>query len=386
MEPEVVFRGGLEALAEAQAWLDARPGREPGEQILAGYFSYELGRTFEPVRLGKDAGEEAVPPIFLAGYRALYRRHRSGRGEVVGSNPKAMQELADRIRHASVKPVPDPLKLPAPRTSFGEAAYLRAVDRIQDYIRAGDVYQVNLSRRLEYAPVDPIRLPILYERLCRQHAAPFSAFLRAGDRTIVSNSPERFLRLNGDRIETCPIKGTRPRGRTPEEDRWLAKELVASAKDRAEQVMIVDLERNDLGRICETGSVRVDRLAELESFANVHHLVSSVCGRVREPNDWVAIFAALFPGGSITGAPKVRAMQIIDEIEPVPRGIYTGAIGMFDAAGGIDLSLAIRTGVARGNRFDLNLGGGIVADSDPHAELAETRDKGASFAALSTLG
>ena len=386
MEPEVVFRGGLEVLAEAQAWLGAQPGREPGEQILAGFFSYELGRAFEPHRFGTTTGRESVPPIFLAGYRALYRRHRSGRGEVVGSNPQAVQELAERIRHASVKPVPDPERLPAPRSSFSDPAYLRAVDIIQDYIRAGDVYQVNLSRRLEYEPVEPSRLPILYERLCRQHAAPFSALLRAGDLTVVSNSPERFLRLDGDRIETCPIKGTRPRGRTPEEDSWMAKELLASSKDRAEHVMIVDLERNDLGRICETGSVRVDRLAELESFANVHHLVSSVCGRVREPKDWVAIFAAVFPGGSITGAPKVRAMQIIDEIEPVPRGIYTGAIGMFDAAGGIDLSLAIRTGVARGNRFDLHLGGGIVADSDPHAELAETRDKGASFAALSSVG
>jgi para-aminobenzoate synthetase component 1 len=169
-----------------------------------------------------------------------------------------------------------------------------------------------------------------------------------------------------------PIKGTRPRGD--------AASLRGSTKDAAEHVMIVDLERNDLGRVCHTGSVSVSRLCALESFANVHHLVSSVTGRLREPWDWTSWLAATFPGGSITGAPKLRAMQIIDELEPEPRGVYTGAIGCFDAAGGVDLSIAIRTAVARPPGLQLHLGGGIVADSDPQLELAETRDKGSAFA------
>jgi para-aminobenzoate synthetase component 1 len=172
---------------------------------------------------------------------------------------------------------------------------------------------------------------------------------------------------------------SRPRGRTPEEDEWLAKELRHAPKDRAEHVMIVDLERNDLGRICRTGSVRVERLAELRSFGNVHHLVSSVRGELRDPRnprDWLA---ATFPGGSITGAPKLRAMEIIEQLEPVPRGPYTGAIGYFDARGGLDLSIAIRTAVACDDSLLLQLGGGIVAESDPQAELEETRQKGRAF-------
>jgi para-aminobenzoate synthetase component 1 len=199
---------------------------------------------------------------------------------------------------------------------------------------------------------------------------------------VLSNSPERFLRVLGDRIETCPIKGTRPRGRTAEEDAWLAKDLVNSEKDRAEHVMIVDLERNDLGRICRHGSVVVERMAELRSFPTVFHLVSSVQGQLHDPRDWAGILRATFPGGSITGAPKLRAMEIIEELEPARRGIYTGALGYFDAAGGFDLSIAIRTAVARRDRLSLHLGAGIVADSDAHAELLETRDKGRAFAEL----
>jgi para-aminobenzoate synthetase component 1 len=256
------------------------------------------------------------------------------------------------------------------------------VERIQDWIRAGDVYQVNLSRRLDLAPVEPAELPLLYGELCRRSPAPFAAYLSLGDWTVLSNSPERFLRVVGRRVETCPIKGTRPRSGNAELDRLLAKELQSSAKDRAEHVMIVDLERNDLGRVCRPPSVRVSQLAELRSYASVHHLVSSVQGELSDPSDWRGLLAATFPGGSITGAPKLRAMEIIEELEPVRRGIYTGALGSFDAAGGIDLSLAIRTAVHRAGSLHLHLGGGIVADSEPRAELAETCDKGDAFAWL----
>jgi para-aminobenzoate synthetase component 1 len=242
------------------------------------------------------------------------------------------------------------------------------------------VYQVNLSRRLDLDPVPSSALPILYERLTAQAGAPFSAYLDSGDTVVLSNSPERFLRVLADRIETCPIKGTRPRGQTPEEDRQLAEELLHAEKDHAEHLMIVDLERNDLGRICRTGTVVVERMAELRPFPTVFHLVSSVQGELRDPMDWAGILRATFPGGSITGAPKLRAMEIIEDLEPVRRGIYTGAIGYFDAAGGLDLSIAIRTAVASHDMLSLHLGAGIVADSDPEAELRETRDKGRAFA------
>jgi anthranilate/para-aminobenzoate synthase component I len=253
------------------------------------------------------------------------------------------------------------------------------VDAIRAWIGAGDVYQVNLSRRLESAPVSAHQARQLYAALCRESGAPFDALIDTGRVQVISNSPERFLRVERGEVETCPIKGTRPRGRTADEDRALARALCASPKDRAEHVMIVDLERNDLGRVCATGSVAVPRLAELRSFATVHHLVSSVRGRLRDPLALEALIAATFPGGSITGAPKLRAMQIIDCLEAGERGVYTGAIGRFDAAGGVDLSIAIRTAVVCAERLSLRVGSGIVADSDPELELAETRDKAQAF-------
>jgi len=226
---------------------------------------------------------------------------------------------------------------------------------------------------------DPLHI---YAALATTAPSPYGALLEADGVTVISGSPERFLGTVGDRIETRPIKGTRPRGASPAADRCLAQELERSEKDRAEHLMIVDLERNDLGRVCEIGSVEVARMAALRSYSRVHHLVSSVQGTLRDPGDWLALLAATFPCGSITGAPKIRAMQIIEELEPVRRGVYTGAIGVFDAAGGIDLSVAIRTALARAGSLELALGGGIVADSDPDAELRETRDKGAAFAEL----
>ena len=381
--PEVVFAGGLEALDEARRWLSAWRGEDPHAAFLAGYLSYDLGRCFErlPTRIAPDT-PDAVPPICLAGYRAAYLHTPGGRGEVVGSDPGARARLAEQIASARTA-AGAPAALREPRARASDADYRGAVCRAQDWIRAGDVYQVNLARRLDYGPVPHDELPLLYGALTRRAGAPYSAYLDLPGVRLISNSPERFLRVAGRRIETCPIKGTRPRGRTPEEDAWLAKELRHSAKDLAEHLMIVDLERNDLGRVCRTGSVRVERLFELRSFANVHHLVSSVQGELRDPGDWTSLLAATFPGGSITGAPKLRAMEIIEALEPVRRGVYTGAIGVFDAAGGIDLSIAIRTAVARRGALWLHLGGGIVADSEPEAELAETRIKGRAFAELS---
>ncbi len=384
LDPEVELSGGVEVLEEARRWLDPGPGRDPLESLLIGSLTYDLGRAFErvPARAEEDV---PVPPVALAGFRAVYRYHTStGSGEVVGSDRAAVARTAERVAAACSASSKSP---PLPKGLLGEAAvsplsdpgFRAAVRRIRGLIAAGDVYQVNLSRRLDWDAVPRGALAGLYARLAERAPAPFGAYLDAGSFALLANSPERFLRVDGTQVETCPIKGTRPRGETPARDAWLAKQLETSAKDRAEHVMIVDLERNDLGRICRTGSVRVERLAALRSFATVHHLVSSVRGELREPLDWQALLAATFPGGSITGAPKIRAMQIIDELEPVRRGPYTGAFGYFDAAGGLDLALAIRTAVAERGRLHLHLGSGFVIVSDPDAELHETRDKGEAF-------
>jgi len=202
---------------------------------------------------------------------------------------------------------------------------------------------------------------------------------------VVSASPERFLRVRGDRVETRPIKGTRPRGKTPEEDEALASELLNSSKDRAENIMIVDLERNDLGRVCRFGTVQVTELAILEVFPTVFHLTSTVVGRLREGKNCIDLLKATFPGGSITGAPKVRAMEIIDELEPTKRSVYTGDIGYLSFNGDLDLNIVIRTFLVKGRKAYFQVGGAVVYDSDPEAEYQETLDKGrALIEALNT--
>ncbi len=259
-------------------------------------------------------------------------------------------------------------------------AYEASVRRALEYIEAGDVYQVNLSQSFQAACLaDPFDV---YLGLRAQSPAPFGAYLRYPGYDVLSSSPERFLRYDPrDRtIETRPIKGTRPRGGCPETDAALARELLASDKDRAENVMIVDLERNDLGRVAETGSVTVDGLCELETYATVHHLTSAVRARLRQDRDVVDLLRAAFPGGSITGAPKIRAMEIIDELEPAERGVYTGAIGYLGFGGAMDLNIAIRTMVVKDGQASFQVGGGIVADSQPALEYEETLHKGAAMA------
>jgi para-aminobenzoate synthetase component 1 len=259
---------------------------------------------------------------------------------------------------------------------------LDAVARVIEYIRAGDIFQANLSHRLE-APLDGTPLE-LYRRLRTRNPAPFAAFLDFGELAVASSSPERFLRVApGGQVETRPIKGTRPRGLGPEHDAALALALAESEKDRAENVMIVDLLRNDLSRVCRPGTVRVPQLFALEQYATVHHLVSTVVGELEPEHDAVDLLRAAFPGGSITGAPKVRAMQIIAELEPTQRAVYCGAIGYLSTSGALDTSVVIRTCLVRGRDVYFQVGGGIVADSDPEQEYRETLDKaGGLLAAL----
>jgi para-aminobenzoate synthetase component 1 len=260
------------------------------------------------------------------------------------------------------------------RSNFDRAAYESAVRRIRDYIAAGDVYQVNLSQRFE-TRFEGSAFGF-FRTLFDKNPAPFFAYLNAGDHQLVSTSPERFLRLAGRCVETRPIKGTRPRGPTPEEDQALREELAASAKDDAELSMIVDLLRNDIGRVCRGGSVRVTAHKSVEAYTNVYHLVSTVEGTLAEGRDAVDLIRATFPGGSITGCPKIRAMEIIDELEPDRRHVYTGAIGYIGFQGTMDLSIAIRTAVIHHDRLAFSVGGGIVYDSDPADEYAETLHKG----------
>jgi para-aminobenzoate synthetase component 1 len=260
-------------------------------------------------------------------------------------------------------------------STFTHRGYLDAVARVREYIVAGDIFQANLSQRFQAGLTEP---PFeLYRRLRQRNPAPFAAYLGFGDLEVLSASPERFLRLDEDRrrVETRPIKGTRPRGLGPMHDAALGRALAESQKDRAENVMIVDLLRNDLSRVCRPGTVRVPELFALEHHPTVHHLVSTVVGELDADAGAEELLRAAFPGGSITGAPKVRAMEIIAELEPTQRGVYCGSIGYISATGAMDTSIVIRTYLALGGQIYFQAGGGIVADSDPELEYRETLDK-----------
>jgi para-aminobenzoate synthetase component 1 len=259
------------------------------------------------------------------------------------------------------------------KSNFTPEEYMKAVNRVREYVAAGDVFQVNLSQRFEA----DLKIPPyeLYERLRMVNPAPFASYLNFPDVAVVSASPERFLKVQSDLVETRPIKGTRPRGRDLVEDERLAYELTHSAKDRAENVMIVDLERNDLGRICRYGTVKVTELAILETFPTVFHLTSTVVGRLPGGKGNVDLLKATFPGGSITGAPKVRAMEIIDELEPTKRSVYTGSIGYLGFNEDMDINIVIRTFLIKEAKAYFQVGGGIIYDSDAQAEYTETLDK-----------
>jgi para-aminobenzoate synthetase component 1 len=259
------------------------------------------------------------------------------------------------------------------RAGFSREEYIAAVEKARQYIIDGDIFEVNLSQRFE---TDLCTTPYeLYKRLRRLNPAPFACYLGFDDVIVASASPERFLRLREGCVETRPIKGTRPRGKNTKKDQKLADELISSLKDQAENIMIVDLERNDLGRICQYGSVKVTELAILEVYPTVFHLTSTVIGRLEEGRGIVDLLRATFPGGSITGAPKVRAMEIIDELEPTRRSIYTGSIGYFGFDGNLDLNITIRTFIIKGGKAYFQVGGAVVYDSNPEDEYQETLHK-----------
>ncbi|MFT3868122.1 MAG: aminodeoxychorismate synthase component I [Nibricoccus sp.] len=383
------FRG--EPLSELKKLLEkyrcaATPGVPfPGGAV--GYFSYEFGASLERVR--SSASDDVDTPALEFGfYDGVIMFDRQMHRVFLVACPVAkyaaitiFRRLEMTLAEAERRPRPAPLKTASNglKASMTKAEYLEAIARIKDYIATGDVYQVNLTQRFDASlACHPY---VLFQKLRQRSPAPFACYLNGGAFQVVSSSPERFLRVAGGRVETRPIKGTRPRGKTPEEDARLRTELVESVKDRAELLMIVDLERNDLGRVCAPGSIRVDELYKVETHPTVHHLVANVSGQLRAGVDAVDCIRAALPGGSITGAPKIRSMQIIDELERTRRGVYTGAVGYLGFDGGCDLNIAIRTIICSHGRAYYHVGGGIVWDSDPEAEFQETLDKGAAMRA-----
>lgn len=267
-----------------------------------------------------------------------------------------------------------PFKLLAPfRSNFSREQYLQRFQRIIDYIHAGDCYQVNLAQCFS-APCEGDSWSA-FQHLQRRANAPFAAYLQDGKYSVLSFSPERFIKVDGDEVTTQPIKGTQPRSADPQQDQFNREKLENSEKDKAENLMIVDLLRNDLGRVCSFGSVSVESLFELQSFTNVHHLVSTIKGRLQQPEDVFRLMSACFPGGSITGTPKLRSMQIINELETMPRSVYCGVIAWIDHSGNMDSNIAIRTLVRDDSTIHCWGGGGIVADSIGVEEHQETLDK-----------
>lgn len=400
---------GSDGLAELAARMsryrtDALPGLPPFQGGAAGLLSYDLGRSLET--LPRPAADEFEVPALAVGFYdvVVALDHVEHSAWIISQGfpeldparrrTRAARRLAEIRRWLRASPVersrhalPRRPKVPAGKlatqypaagrapltSSLSRDLYLRAVERAIRYVYAGDVFQVNLAQRLLYPARDDA--VSLYLRLRRCNPAPFAGYFDVGDFQIVSASPERFLRVSSGQVETRPIKGTRPRASDPQHARRAVRELHASEKDRAENVMIVDLLRNDLSRVCRPESVRVSQLCRLETYQYVFHLVSAVCGRLRDECDAVDLIRAAFPGGSITGAPKVRAMEIIAELEPTARGAYCGSLGYLGFDGSLDLSILIRTITAGRGWWQAPVGGGIVAQSDPQAEYEETWHK-----------
>jgi len=355
----------------------------PYEGGAIGYFGYDLARRLERLpKLARDP--DGLPDMCIGIYDwAIVVDHGKHQAWLVGQGRDAetarnWDRLVDMLSTPRQADALRPFRAAGTvDRSLSWSEYLTRFERIQAYIRDGDCYQVNFAQRFD--------LPVTgepwagYQSIRSLNPSPFSAFLAYDDFSVLSFSPERFLWQHDGLVETKPIKGTRPRGTTAEQDAELIRALRESAKDQAENLMIVDLLRNDLGRVCVPGSIGVPRLFEVESFATVHHLVSTVVGTLRPDEDALSLLRACFPGGSITGAPKIRAMQIIEELEPQRRGVYCGAIGRIGYDGGMDTSIVIRTLMTRGDRAWFYAGGGIVADSTAEAEYQECLSKAGFF-------
>ena len=361
--------------------LQRAPGPPPFQGGAVGYLAYELAHHLE--RLPRSAVDDLGLPDMNIGLYDWVIAQDGWTGEtwVVSSGlPDGSRERAEeRLRRVlglmddgagTPGPIGPPSGTARTRSNFSREEYVRAVREVKRYIVQGDTYQVNISQRFE-TPLETQPWP-LYRRLREVNPAPFAAYLQYPEAAVLSASPEEYLLLDGRAVETRPMKGTMPRGATPRDDRRLAEELHASEKDRAENVMIVDLMRNDLGRVCVPGSIQVPHLFTVEKHPAVFQMVSTVRGEVLAGVDAVDLMKACFPGGSVTGAPKIRAMEIIDELEPTQRNVYCGAIGYMGFDGSMRTSIPIRIILAKGGTAYFQVGGGVVADSDPEAEYRET--------------
>jgi len=342
------------------------------------YLGYELAASIEP-RLHLPHATAVLPVAVATRFGTAVVRDRSSGCTWIVAEPghqRQAQRVAADMAALSGQPMPGGggNRLRAVHEPAAQD-YLLAVRRILQYIRDGDVFQVNLSRQWDIdftGSVDPVHV---YRQLCIHNPAPFSGLADLGKAVVISSSPERLVAVRDGVVQTRPIAGTRPRGAAGIEDRAYSSELLAHPKERAEHIMLIDLERNDLGRICIPGSIEVNELMVLESYAHVHHIVSNIRGRLRGDVLPGQVIRAVFPGGTITGCPKVRCMEIIAELEGAGRGAYTGSMGYLNRDGSMDLNILIRSMLSHGNRISLRAGAGIVADSDPEAELAETRAK-----------
>lgn len=366
--------------------LDFHKDLPPFQGGAIGYFSYDLCHHLES--LPKILDDMQFPDLILGFYDLVIAfDHEIKKAWIFSSgypekNSFLREERAKQRCEWLKNKIQKREKIPALTQSvcddkdihsnFSSHTYELAVQKVIDYILAGDIFEANISQRFKTILPEGLSTFELYRRLRAINAAPFAAYLNFGDTVIASASPERFIKLASREVETRPIKGTRPRGKTELEDQLFATELVNSEKDHAENVMIVDLLRNDLSRVCEDHSVTVPQLCGLESFATVHHLVSVVKGVLRQPYAAIDLLRATFPGGSITGAPKIRSMEIIAELEAIQRGPYCGSVGYIGFNGDLDTSITIRTFAIQNNIVTFQAGGAVVADSDPTEEYKET--------------
>ena len=365
-------------LAALEAWWTTLRTAAAGELPFTGgwvlYLGYELAAEIEPT-LRLPPSPDPWVALALRAPAAWIRNRTDGSAWLI-AEPGSEHLLDEFAQHvASLRPAEPRYLAPLTVAEEDPAQFLQAVGIALKYTAAGDVYQTNLSRRWSVeaaAAVDPIAV---YQRLRQTNPSPFAAILRNSGFALLSSSPERLVSIRGDVVCTRPIAGTRPRGATPADDVILVRSLLENEKERAEHIMLIDLERNDLGRVSVAGSVRVDEYMSVETYAHVHHIVSNISGRLRPEASPIDVIRALFPGGTITGCPKVRCMQIIAELEGCGRGAYTGSIGYLNRDGNCDLNILIRTITASGARLSFRAGAGIVADSIAAQELAETRAK-----------
>jgi anthranilate synthase component 1 len=364
-------------------WSSSSTGISPQEDLpfTGGWFvylGYELAAWIEPCLRLPPAGD-VLPVAAATRYSTAIVRDHEKHTTVIVAEPGHDHRIAAIERDITGLPPPDGRERVALRLAHiieaPQERYLQAVERIHRYIREGDVFQVNISRPWRVIAQETVDVPALYRNLRRHNPAPYSGIARWGGTAVISSSPERLVRVRGRTVETRPIAGTRPRGDSKITDSNRSAELLAHPKERAEHVMLIDLERNDLGRICTPGSVTVDEFMVLESYAHVHHIVSNVTGGLRADITPGQVLRAVFPGGTITGCPKVRCMEIIAELEGEARGAYTGSMGYINRDGDMDMNILIRSMTVSANRVQLRAGAGIVADSVSEAELEETRAK-----------